>query len=213
VEILEFVLWTILPLKVTKTIGQYKRFKPKFTLEEVFKNVYRIPESSSQPSIDSYIRTSGKLILFQITRNLNHPISSAGLIDLFKRLDILTGVKENPAIAVIVFVVPKGLGTNFSKQNISNLEVFSMNDVNNRECSIIPGIKQAKKRKLEDIGIKNCQELIAAFHSSNPNISFVRENTRKFIEGLEYMQNLEFLSLIPQFVLELDYSESKEKKE
>jgi hypothetical protein len=81
---------------------------------------------------------------------LNHPISSAGLIDLFKRLDILTGVKENPSIAVIVFVVPKGLGTNFSKQNISNLEVFSMNDIKDRECSIIPGFKQAKKRKLED---------------------------------------------------------------
>ncbi len=107
-------------------------------LEEVFKSVYRIPESSSQPSIDSYIRTSGKLVLFQITRNLNHSIISAGLIDLFKSLDILTGAKENPAFAVIVFVVPKGLG--ISKQNISNLYVFLMDDIKDRECSIIPGI-------------------------------------------------------------------------
>jgi hypothetical protein len=73
-------------------------------LEEVFKSVYRIPESSSQPSIDSYIRTSGKLVLFQITRNLNHSIISAGLIDLFKSLDILTGAKENPAFAVISYL-------------------------------------------------------------------------------------------------------------
>lgn len=191
------------------TIGKYERFKPNFSMEEVFKNVYRIPESSSQPSIDSYILTSQNLKLFQITRNANHPISSAGLIDLFKRLDILNEVKVNPDFVVIMFVVPKGLGTNFSKQVISNLDVFSMDEVKNLLCSVIPGIKQVKKRKLEDIGIKNCQELITAYKNNDPNIGFVKENARKFIQGLESMQNLEFLSRIQQFVLEVDYSESK----
>jgi hypothetical protein len=146
-------------LPIDPTIDQYERFKPNFTLEEVFKNVYRIPEPSSQPSIDSYILTGANLILFQITRNPNHPISSAGLVVLFKRLNLLNGVRAKPVFAMIIFVVPKGLGSNFPKQSIVNLDVFSMDDIKDRECCIIHGIKQAKKRKLDDIGIRNCQEL------------------------------------------------------
>ncbi len=101
------------------------------------------------------------------------------------------------------------MGSNFPKQSIANLDIFSFDDIKNRQCSIIPGIKQAKKRQLDEIGIRNCQDLITAYKNSDPGISFVKENTRKFVKGLEYMQSLEFLSRIPQFVLELDYSESK----
>jgi hypothetical protein len=176
VEIFKFALWINNPsggiLRVDQTIGQYARFKPSFTLEQIFKNVYRIPESSAQPSIDSYIITDGNLILFQITRNVNHPISSAGLIDLFERLNLLNKTRANPSFAMLIFVVLKGLGSNFPKQSIANLDVFSMNDIKDQECCIIPGIKQAKKRKLDDIGIRNCQELIVAYNNSDPDIKF-----------------------------------------
>jgi hypothetical protein len=46
------------------------------------------------------------------------------------------------------------------------------------DCSVVPGINHLKKRKLDDIGINNCLQLITAFKSGDPKISFVKENAR-----------------------------------
>jgi hypothetical protein len=196
-------------IKISPTTAHLERFKPKLTLDQVLKIVYQIPESQAQPSIDSFILTPENLILFQITRSTDHPIGANGLIELFKNLNMINEIRMNPAFVMILFVVPKGVGSSFVKQDIMNpLENFAVDDLKTCECTIIPGIKQAKKRRLDEIGINSCHALIEACNRNDERISFVMKNTRKFIDDLAILSNLKFLAQIPLYVLEVDYSES-----
>ncbi|CAK4650434.1 unnamed protein product, partial [Aphanomyces euteiches] len=105
-------------LTINKTMGHYERFATNFTLEMVFQNVYQIPISQTFKSIDSFIHLDHTLLLFQITKSMNHPVDCAGLVELFAKLELVDKIKQNPRFAQLIFVVPQGMGGSYKNQQL-----------------------------------------------------------------------------------------------
>jgi hypothetical protein len=145
-------------LELRPTDSSVAPFKSNFSSDSVIMNAYRIPESSSQPSIDSYILAEAGLWMFQITIQHTHPIKSSGLIDLLKQLELLDSVKEDPTFVKIIFVVPQDVGSNFKTQQIETEDRSFLSDLDCADVTCLTGIGQAKKRRLaEQLGIRSCR--------------------------------------------------------
>jgi hypothetical protein len=48
-------------LSISPTVGKYERFKKVFMAAQIFREIYQIPSSDNQESIDSYILTATEL--------------------------------------------------------------------------------------------------------------------------------------------------------
>jgi len=79
--------------------------------------------NSNSESVDGYWqdKNSQILYLFQVTRSYSHPVNASGIIALIKELNISV---DELAIKLI-FVVPYGMASNFSKQTI-NMEPLNI---------------------------------------------------------------------------------------
>jgi hypothetical protein len=179
---------SVVELTLSKTIDGIERFSSNFTFEDVIENAYRIPENSSLPSIDSYMTTDSMLLMFQITVQERHPVKASGLIDLLNRLNKLELVKSNPEIAKIIFVVPSGIGSTYRMQKIAYGDANCIN-LERFDCSHVSGIGPATMKKLGDLNIRNCKELMSAFKRGDERLRFLNQ-------VLENFSNMLALSLI-----------------
>jgi hypothetical protein len=82
-------------LTLVEQTGIYKRFKEKMAFDQIFRKIYHTPEIVNLQSVDSfcYFASLGILIMFQITRNVAHPVASEGIVTLLKKLELLEEVK------------------------------------------------------------------------------------------------------------------------
>jgi hypothetical protein len=192
-------------LEIVPTIGTYERFASDFTLEMVFENIYEIPKSQTFKSIDAFIhnRQLSQILLFQITTSARHPVNSAGLIEVFSKLEILDRVKEGTIAARLIFVVPVGMGEHYTRQDLTHGKSHCT-DLANLQVNNIDNIGQRKKRKLEDLGICNCLDLITRHDRGDTRVSFVHAAVQKFKQQLAMLENVSYLERIPQYVMELD---------
>jgi hypothetical protein len=193
------------PLKIDCTVGTYERFASDFTLEMVFENIYEIPESQNFKSIDSFIYSEqlNQLLLFQITTSIHHPVNSAGLIELFSRLKILDRVRESTIAVELIFVVPVGMGTNYKRQDLTHGKSHCT-DLAYLQVDNIDNIGPKKKRKLDELGISNCLDLISRHDVGDERVSFVSAAVEKFKQQLTMLRDLSFLEQISQYVMELE---------
>ena len=195
----------LFPLAINPTIGNYERFASNFTLEMVFENIYEIPDSQIFKSIDSFIyyRQSNLLLLFQITTSAHHPVNSAGLIELFSSLEIVNRVKEGTIVVQLIFVVPVGMGKNYKRQNLTHGKSHCT-DLAHLQVDNIDNIGLKKKRKLNDLGISNCLDLISRHDIGDRDVSFVFAAVEKFKQQLTMLGDLSYLEQISQYVMELE---------
>jgi hypothetical protein len=192
-------------LDIDATAGFYRRFKLEVPLEDVFLRVYQMPESSTLQALDSYILTKDGLWMFQVTRAMNHDVDLEGILKLLEFLGVIDKVRENPNFAKLVFVVPLAMSGKFSAQKITKDPIFqgmSEPAVLAADCSMVPGIKMEKNRKLTEIGINNIGELLA---DNSERTSFTRSAVRKFRSNLKSLKDADFIESLPQYVIGVDY--------
>jgi hypothetical protein len=192
-------------IDINQTIGQYSRFKTNFLLDNIFKYVYQIPEVPNYPSIDSFMITENAVLMFQITMSESHPVKLSGLVILLDSLGQLDDNQENPLLAQLIFVVPKGMGENYRKQDIQFLEALVATNLESVGCKEIPGIGAKKSARLKDLGIENCTQLIDAYNRGEEEVQFVSSAVRNLIRSRVNATKVEALQNIPQYVIELDY--------
>jgi hypothetical protein len=197
-------------LSISPTVGKYERFKKVFTAAQIFREIYQIPSSDTQESIDSYILTATELWMFQITRNMCHPVGAEGIVALLEQLGILADVKSGAITVKLFFVVPSEMSERYAGQEISHKSAFSQSveELRGCDCDKVPGIKAKKKRKLDEINIRTVGELVDAVASSNPLVSFVASPVKNMIKTMAMMADIRFLEQIGQFVIGVDYSEA-----
>ncbi|CAK5181390.1 unnamed protein product [Aphanomyces euteiches] len=186
-------------LSVNPTIVHYERFETNFTLEMVFRNVYQMPTSQSSKSIDSYILSTNRLFLFQITISNNHPVNSEGLVDFFAKLGLVNKIKQNPNFVQLIFVVPDGMRDTYSRQNLNSQDVPSMRDLMAADVVTIPRIGPVLRQKLNKKNIFTCSDL--NHHAQDPEVKYEFELLTKYIARLNLVSDLSYLDMIPQFVL------------
>lgn len=187
-------------LKIAETVGTYGRFRPKEEpLEQgFFQDVYRIPASKIQESIDSYYLTDKCLYMFQVTRNAQHGVKADGLVDLLKQLEKLQAAKEGKIHLKLIFVVPSGMENSYPKQEIEIDWVLfdkSEEEINQLPCDRVPSIKEKSATILKTHGINTIGDLLAA------NITSFKYIKQKLIETIENRKEYEFLKGINQYVL------------
>jgi hypothetical protein len=203
---LEFPNSESIQLLMGKQYGIYERFKEKLALDQIFREIYHVPEASNLKSVDSFIIIGNVLVLFQITRNAYHPVAAEGIVDLMRKLDKLKEMKAGEMTVQLVFVVPIQMSATYRPQPVENQDVFNLSfeDLRASDCRVVPNIAEKKKRKLNDLGISNVGELMDADATTT---SFVRSAVDKLKLDLLAMQELTFLSSMKQFVLGVDYSQ------
>jgi hypothetical protein len=197
------------PLILVETNAHYKRFTAVTSLEDILLQSYQMPASSTQASIDSYYADEVGLWLFQITKNVCHDVELEGLVDLLVSLNLLETVKANPSFVSLVFVVPTDMYMTYPKQKISKDPVFgdiTYDHVMASDCSIVKGIEDTKKRKLNDAGISSVRQLMDAVDS--PHASFVKRYVQQFHDKLKLIEEAETVENINQFVIGVDHSPS-----
>jgi hypothetical protein len=189
-------------IAINRTVGEYTRFKTKFDQDWVYKDIYRMPEDQTFPSIDSYILTETSVLMFQITRSEKHPVKSSGLIDLLRAMGKLNDKQGITSLAQLIFVVPRGMGKNYRSQNIvfSALEEGNLTTIG---CDQFPGIRS--KTILKELGIVNCEQLIEAYHRGDEKVDFVRSIVESWLRNKLSPAELEAIKCIPQYVIEIDY--------
>jgi hypothetical protein len=192
-------------IDINQTIGQYSRFKPNFLLDDIFKYVYQIPEVPNYPSIDSFMISENAVLMFQITMRESHPVKLSSLVTLLDSLGQLDDDQENPLLAQLIFVVPKGMGENYRKQDIQFLEALVATNLETVRCKEIPGIGSKKNARLKDLGIENCKQLIDAHYRGEEEVQFVSMAIENLIRSRVNASKVEALQRIPQFVIEIDY--------
>jgi hypothetical protein len=192
-------------IDINQTIGQYSRFKKNFVLDDIFKNIYQIPEAPNFPSIDSFIIIDDVVLMFQITKNIKHPVLSSGLVMVLKPLGKLDVDLENPLLAQLIFVVPKGMGENYQEQEITNSDAFTATNLETVSCDKIPGIGSKKNDRLKDLGIENCAQLISAYERDKEKFRFVSNAVQTLRDSRVNATTAEKIKNIPQFVIEVDY--------
>jgi hypothetical protein len=192
-------------IEINQTIGQYSLFKKNFLLDDIFKYIYHIPEMPNYPSIDSFIVTDNAVLMFQITMRESHPVKSSGLVTLLESLGQLADEQENPLLAQLMFVVPKGMGESYRKQDILFLEAFAATNLETIMCEKIPGIGSKKSARLKVLGIENCKQLIDAYNRGDNEVQFVSIAIENLIRSRVNTSKMEALQRIPQFVIEIDY--------
>jgi len=192
-------------IDINQTIGQYSRFNKSSIQDEIFEYIYRIPKASKFPSIDLFILTEKSVLMFQITRSESHPVKSSGLVSLLQPLGQLNDEQENSLSAQLIFVVPKGMGDKYKRQDIEYLEELTGTDLGFVECEKIPGIGSKKNKKLKDLGIENCAQLIEAYNRGEEKVGFVRSAVENLISSRVNATKAEALRRIPQYVIEIDY--------
>ncbi|KAL3908431.1 MAG: hypothetical protein SGARI_003065, partial [Bacillariaceae sp.] len=146
------------------TKGAYKRFSLAVPLSDALRAAYRVPKNDNLRSIDSFKWDGGTLWLFQITRNMDHPVDAEGILDLFEYLNQVIAFDEGKLSVKLVFVVPSELVSEFAKQQFHIADVFLPNtsnaEVMQSDCDRVPGIGSRKKQKLNDSGIRNVGQLV-----------------------------------------------------
>jgi hypothetical protein len=150
---------------------------------------YRPAPSDTYESIDGYCASK----LFQITRNFNHPVNAKGIK---KHCDLITFT--NPQELKLIFVVPKGMGDDYKKQNILIEELYH-GDLSN--VSVIPGIGPSATKKLFSESINTIKDLMNA-----PNSAGIQKFKRQldiFMNSVNSV-NWKVYETIPQYVLELE---------
>ena len=95
------------------------------------------------------ILTEKSVLMFQITRSERHPVKSSGLVSLLQPLGLLNDEQENSLSAQLIFVVPKGMGDKYKRQDIEYLEELTGTNLEFVECEKIPGIGSKKNQKLK----------------------------------------------------------------
>jgi hypothetical protein len=197
-------------LSISPTVGKYERFKTVFTAAQIFREIYQIPSSDTQESIDSYILTATELWMFQITRNNYQPVGAERIVALLEQLGILADVKSGAIAVKLFFVVPSEMSERYAGQEISHKSAFtqSVEGLRGCDCDKVPGIKAKKKRRLDAIPIRTVGELVDAVALSNPLVSFVASPVKNMIKTMAMMADIQFLERIGQFVIGVDYREA-----
>ena len=195
------------PFKLPQS-GGYKRFSLTRPLEEVFLDAYFMPEAKNLRSVDSYYLTKDSLLLFQITRNLDHDVSSEGVIELVNNLGVLNKAISKPSFLKLVFVVSNDLYAKFPKQKFHSESVFAsdIGEVRNFPCSDVPGIGDKRSRTLASLGVKTIGDLLQAKKSRPEALSSVKSAVEDFEAHLEHVQHHGRISNTQQFVIGLPYN-------
>ena len=94
-------------------------------------------------------------MLFPFTQNTSHPLASEGIVDLLMKLTLLESVRANNISVLIVFVVPVQMSATYQPQPVQHNDIFdlSFEKLCTFDCSAVPNIAKAEKRRLNDIGI------------------------------------------------------------
>lgn len=190
------------------TVGTYKRFKLTTDVADIFKNAYRIMDASSLAAIDSYALIGDILYLFQITKNMDHSLSTEGIIGLLEYLDRLDSTRKDLSTVRIVFVVPDEMKENFPKQRFECAELYDGMDhtaILSSKCDKIPGIKVEKRKVLEGRKIRTVEQLLDARKNKDGAVSFVHSVTSKFMENMKRLADYQSFKQIPQFVVGVKY--------
>jgi hypothetical protein len=119
--------------------------------------------------------TENVVLMFQITMRESHPVKLSGLVTLLDSLGQLDDNQENPLLAQLIFVVPKGMGENYRKQDIQFLEALVGTNLDSFGCKEIPGIGSKKNARLKELGIENCKQLIDAYNRGEEEVQFVKQ--------------------------------------
>jgi nucleotidyltransferase/DNA polymerase involved in DNA repair len=106
-------------------------------------------------------------------------------------------------LAQLIFVVSKGMGDNFRSQDIEFSEKWIGKDMGKIDCIEIPGIGKKKRKKLSNLGIENCAQLIEAYNRQDEDVKFVQSSVKTWIDDMEKGVDNEFLEHIPQYVMEV----------
>jgi hypothetical protein len=95
-------------LTLVEETGIYKRFKEKMAFDQIFREIYHTPRIANLQSVDSfcYFASLGILIMFQITRNVTHPVASEGIVTLLKKLELLEDVKKAKLLFSLCLLYP-----------------------------------------------------------------------------------------------------------
>ncbi|KAG7376575.1 hypothetical protein PHYPSEUDO_013128 [Phytophthora pseudosyringae] len=106
----------------------YCRFENDFSAEVLSGGPYHVPSARNYASIDSFFYPkqsstsstidSGPLLLFQITVAQTHPVNGDGLANTLNQLGLLQSVKNDPAMAALIFVLPEKNIAKFGPQEI-----------------------------------------------------------------------------------------------
>ena len=186
----------------------YQRFSLERPLEEVFLDAYRMPKAKNLRSVDSYHLTTDSLLLFQMTRNLDHEVSTEGVIELVNSLGVLNKVISNPSFLKLIFVVSKDLYAKFPKQKFHSESVFASNmgELNKLPCSDVPGIGEQRKRTLATLGVNTIGDLLQRKKIRPQDLSSVKSYVVDFEEHLKYVQHHDMISKTQQFVIGLPYN-------
>eukprot|EP00549_Striatella_unipunctata_P025997 CAMPEP_0118713236 /NCGR_PEP_ID=MMETSP0800-20121206/25378_1 /TAXON_ID=210618 ORGANISM="Striatella unipunctata, Strain CCMP2910" /NCGR_SAMPLE_ID=MMETSP0800 /ASSEMBLY_ACC=CAM_ASM_000638 /LENGTH=200 /DNA_ID=CAMNT_0006618613 /DNA_START=125 /DNA_END=727 /DNA_ORIENTATION=- len=183
-------------------------FKPGVPMEQLFQEVYRVPSASNLRSVDSYYVDENKSIwLIQITKDVDHKVNSLGIIELLKMLGELEGFADGTTQVKLVFVVPLKLFDMFPLQAFWSPAVFdaelSDEDLYKSTCDVIPGIKENKKRKLNERNIRTVEDVLEAKRKNPDSISFVKSKVADFEEQLQLRAHLAKVESLQQIVLGL----------
>lgn len=192
-------------LKLDETVGNYTKFKLA-DVERIFEDAYRNPGSSTLRSVDSYYLTnSGVLWLFQMTRNVDHKINAEGILELLEKL----GKLDDMDSVNLVFVVPFDVSERFPEQSFKLLDVFRQDltdeEVNNLTCGKMPGIKDSRKRKLNEAGLDTIGDLLHAMTETPSKVSSVRSYLRDFEANRRRHRHQQSLLQLKQYCVCLDY--------
>ena len=192
--------------KFGATMGAYKRFSTSVPLSDALRAAYRVPKNDNLRSIDSFKWDGGILWLFQITRNIDHPVDAEGILDLFEYLGQVDAFDGGTLRVKLVFVVQSEL---VSQQQFHVDDVFlpgkTDDEIMQSDCDRIPGIGSKKKRKLDDSGIRNVRQLVN-MPQQHGMYSSCKQAVESFSKTLERRTTLQKICTdIPQYVTGLDY--------
>lgn len=186
-------------LEIKKTQGFYKRFKIQADVRDLLVNAYKLPDSSTLESVDSYYFDGEMLWLFQITSSMDHGVKLMGLLHLVEYLKLKEKVRETPSMVKLVFVTPGTVAPSFRRQDIVTDQIFENGtDFAKMDCSVIPGVGKKKRKRLEEKGLRTVDDLLKA---PAKDITLVKMTVENFKNNLELMKDADLWSNVEQFVL------------
>lgn len=189
-------------LTIDARVGQYTRCKLKVPLETALQATSNMSASSTLQSVDSYILTDSELWMFQITRKFDKDQDLEGILSLLQYLNLVDKVKADPTFAKLVFVVSSDMRAQFRMQRITSHPTFgemTETAVLAADCSMIPGIKQVKKR------LRTAGDVLQAHNEGKFAISFDRSAVGTMSEYLASQQDAAYVEMIEQYVIGIDY--------
>ena len=174
-------------------------------LVQIPKDVYHPVRNDNNTAIDGYwYQTTSKgapqLYLFQITRNLNHPVTQYGLKSNLLALGISSPNQAKNMELILVFVIPKDL-EGFRTQRIKRDECPKRDD----HLILLRNIGPSTASKLEAKGLRTIGDLVTESETQGNQLTCgVKNAIQAFTNHEQELLEWDFLIDIPQYVVRMD---------